>query len=94
MQDLPGSLSAEGVGVALDLSSISSRQHRIKLIATQAPSNLHHLHVSVVEAEQAMYALSQVWIDLTLVWYCVYYFWWRCYVLLEIKFLLRELVQV
>uniref|UniRef100_A0A8D8PYY1 ADP-ribosylation factor-like protein 2 n=1 Tax=Cacopsylla melanoneura TaxID=428564 RepID=A0A8D8PYY1_9HEMI len=59
-QDIPGALSADEVGVALDLSSISSRQHRIKVIATQAPSNQNHLHVSVVEAEQAMYALSQV----------------------------------
>lgn len=59
-QDIDGALSAEEVGVALDLDSISSRQHRVKLISTQAPPNLNHLHVSVVEAEQAMYALSQV----------------------------------
>ncbi|GLH03204.1 hypothetical protein R5R35_014342 [Gryllus longicercus] len=57
-QDLPGALSPGEVADALDLGSIPSSRHHVKVLGTQAPPNSLQRHSSIAEVEHTLLLMS------------------------------------
>ncbi|PSN46206.1 hypothetical protein C0J52_13147 [Blattella germanica] len=57
-QDRPEALTPEQVADALDIGSISSSKHKVRVLGTQAPSQSQARHPSIVEVKQSLLVMS------------------------------------
>lgn len=57
-QDRPGAMSPEEVADALDVGSIPSSKHKVKVLGTQTHQNSQARHPSIAEVERVLLVMS------------------------------------